>query len=124
MDTLSASKSSLPVSYWNFSSIPLIVDQLINQDLSSVDSALSETHSPEFVPDQSLTLKKVNLVPSKVHLVFSVESRSHPSQVLFVSYDSPGSEVNPPVSMIQEGDPLIPVTTVPESDPPSLIPIV
>ena len=33
-----------------------------------------------------------------------------------------GSKGDPPISMIQEGDPSTPVTTVPESDPPYLIP--
>ena len=63
--------------------------------------------------DQSLVTKKVDLISPTFHQVFSIESGSHPSQFIFVSSDSPWSEGDPPVSMIQEGDPLTPVSTVP-----------
>ena len=122
LDTLSAYDSSLPIGYRKFSSSPLLVDQVIDRDSSPVNSTLSESQSPESISGQSLVEKKVDLILPTVHQVFSIESGPHLSQVLLVSSASPGPESGPPISMIQEGDPPTPITTVPEIYPPSLIP--
>ena len=100
LDTLSASESCLPIGYQNFSSSPLIFDQVIDRDSSLVNSTLSEGQSPESIPDQSLVEKKVNLILSTVHQFFSIESGPHLSQVLFFSSDSPRLEGDHPISMI------------------------
>ena len=45
----------------NFSSSPPIVDQPIDRDSSPVDSTLSESQSPKYIPDQLLVVKKDEL---------------------------------------------------------------
>ena len=73
----------------------------------------------ESVPDQKLVEKSIDLTPSVVHQVFSVEIGSHPPHFLLVSSDSSDLEKYSPVPISQEASPPPHVIEVPEDTPPT-----
>ena len=75
----------LPTGYKQLSLSPPPADPTIDQESSLVDLAPSKIQIQESIPDQPLVMGLVELAPSTVHQVFSVESGSHTPQVLLVS---------------------------------------
>ena len=77
-------------------SLPL-ADATIGQESSLVDPAPLEVQIHESVLDQILVVGSVELAPSVVHQVFSVNSGSHIPHVLLLSLDSSDLEKDSPV---------------------------
>ena len=100
---------------------PSPFDSVINQESSLVGPTPPEIHRCESVLDQPLVVGSVELAPSTVHQLFSVESGSHTPHVLLVSLDSPDSEKDSPVPVVQETAPSAPVIEVAEDSIPDLI---
>ena len=84
-----------------------------------VDPAPSEVHIQESVPEQPLVVGSVELAPSAVHQVFSVESGSHTPQVLLISSNSSDFEKDYPIPVPEEEAPSPPVTEVLKDTPPT-----
>ena len=83
LDNSNVSAPSLLAGYKQISLSPPPTDPTIGQESSLVDPAPSEIQIQESVPDQPLVMGSVELAPSTVHQVFSVESGPHIPQVFF-----------------------------------------
>ena len=101
MDNSSVSRPCLPAGYKQLSLSPPPIDPMIGQESSLVDPAPLEIKIQESIPDQPLVMGSIELAPSMVHQVFSVESGSHIPQVLLVSSDSSDLEKDSPVPISQ-----------------------
>ena len=84
-----------------------------------INPAPSEIQIQESVLDQPLVVGSVELAPSAVHQVFSVESGPHNPHVLLVSSDSSDLEKDSPVSVLQEAAPPPPKMEATEDIPPA-----
>jgi len=91
LENLAASQPHLPASYRKLSPDPLLIDQ----KSCLVNPTLSKSESREFILDQSLVEKMVDLAPPSVNRTFSIESEPHIAQVLLVSSVLNDLEVNP-----------------------------
>ena len=78
LDNSTGSTPPLPPGYNRLSLSPLLADLTTGQELSLVDPTPPEIQIHESVPDQPLVVGSVELAPSVVHQVFSVESGFHP----------------------------------------------
>ena len=97
LDNLTGSSPCLPAGYNRISLSPPPADARIGQESSLVDPTPSEIQNQESIPDQPLVVGSVELAPSVVHQVFSIESGTHIPQVLLVSLDSSDLEKYSPV---------------------------
>ena len=97
---------------------------MIDQKSSVVNPILSESESHEFVLDQSLAEKLVNLTLPSVHHTFRIESKPHTAKFLLVSSISNELEGNPPIPKVHERSSSFPIeqwgnSRVPTTPPPS-----
>ena len=96
---------------------PPPADPTIGQESPLVNPAPPKIQIQESIPDQPLVVGSVELAPSTVHQVFSVESGPHTPHVLLVSSDSSDLEKDPPIPVTQEFSPLYPMSMIQEDAP-------
>ena len=94
---------------------------MINQESSLLDPAPPKIHHHESILDQPLVMGSVELAPSAVHQVFSVESGSHPPHALFVSSDSSDLEKVSSIPIAQEVSPPTLEMEIEEDSPLALV---
>ena len=97
LECLTSSQQQLSTSYQNLSPNPPLADEVINPNPYLVNPTLFERESHEFVPDQPLVGKMVDLTPPLIYLTFPIESKVHTAQVLLISSSSNELGGNPPV---------------------------
>ena len=87
LDNPAVSAPCLPAGHKQLSLSLPPTDDTIGQESSLVNPTPPEIQIKESIPDQPLVVGSVELAPSTVHQVFSVESGSRTPQVLLVSSD-------------------------------------
>ena len=97
LDNLTVSTPRLPAGYKQLSLSLPPADAVIGQGSSLVDPTPPKIQIQESVPDHPLVVGSVELAPSAVHQVFSVESGPHNPHVLLVSSDSSDLERDSPI---------------------------